>query len=177
METTMMSPRPAYFRREPPSTLMHLTMRAPELSAISRFVVTWIMGLLLHRARDQPGHEPALVTRDRPVLLDLNAIADLVLVRLVVRLVAITHADVLLVDRIRCVPEDLDRDGLVHLVAGDPADELPAEAVLFPRRRRRRRGVRLADRDRRGGRGRSRDRRGLCGLGLRCLLLLRRGGG
>ena len=40
METTMMSPSPAYFRREPPSTLMHLTTRAPELSATSRWVVT-----------------------------------------------------------------------------------------------------------------------------------------
>src|SRR5262245_17852808 len=110
METTMMSPRPAYFRREPPSTLMHLTMRAPELSAISRLVVTWIMGLLLHRARDQAGDEPALVVRDRPVLLDLDAIADLVPVRLVVRLVAVPAANVLFVDRIRGVPDDLDGD-------------------------------------------------------------------
>src|SRR5690242_17009704 len=80
METTMMSPRPAYLRREPPSTLMHLTMRAPELSATSRCVVTWIMGLLLHRARDEARYQPALVARDGAVLLDLDAVADLELV-------------------------------------------------------------------------------------------------
>src|SRR5258707_15644623 len=38
IETTMMSPTEAYFRFEPPSTLMHMTRRAPELSATSRFV-------------------------------------------------------------------------------------------------------------------------------------------
>src|SRR5690606_711769 len=38
IDTTMMSPTEAYFRFEPPSTLMHMTRRAPELSATSRFV-------------------------------------------------------------------------------------------------------------------------------------------
>src|SRR5690606_38662299 len=38
IETTMMSPTEAYFRLDPPSTLMHMTRRAPELSATSRFV-------------------------------------------------------------------------------------------------------------------------------------------
>ena len=38
METTMMSPTEAYLRFEPPSTLMHITRRAPELSATSRLV-------------------------------------------------------------------------------------------------------------------------------------------
>jgi hypothetical protein len=28
----------------PPSTLMHMTRRAPELSATSKFVCIWIMG-------------------------------------------------------------------------------------------------------------------------------------
>src|SRR5262249_21903048 len=37
-ETTMTSPMVAYFRLEPPSTLMHMTRRAPELSATSRLV-------------------------------------------------------------------------------------------------------------------------------------------
>src|SRR5690349_5292678 len=101
----MTSPRAAYLRREPPSTLMHLTRRAPELSATSRWVVTWIMALLLHRAGDELGHEPALVARDRAVLLDLDAVAGLVLVGLVVRLVAVAHADVLLVDRVERVAD------------------------------------------------------------------------
>src|SRR5437660_5872394 len=38
IETTMTSPTVAYFRFEPPSTLMHMTRRAPELSATSRLV-------------------------------------------------------------------------------------------------------------------------------------------
>src|SRR5690606_6011979 len=38
IDTTMMSPTEAYFRLEPPSTLMHMTRRAPELSATSRLV-------------------------------------------------------------------------------------------------------------------------------------------
>src|SRR5215207_5387114 len=46
-DTTMMSPTPAYFRFEPPRTLMHMTRRAPELSATSRFVCIWIMALIL----------------------------------------------------------------------------------------------------------------------------------
>src|SRR5262249_9875394 len=133
METTMMSPRPAYLRRDPPSTLMHFTMRAPELSATSRWVVTWIMGLLLHRARHEARHEPALVARDRAVLLDLDAVVDLVLVGLVVRFVLVARADVFLVDRIERATDDLDHDGLVHLAARHAADELAAEAVLIRR--------------------------------------------
>src|SRR3569623_1783131 len=36
IDTTMMSPTVAYRRLDPPSTLMHMTRRAPELSATSR---------------------------------------------------------------------------------------------------------------------------------------------
>src|SRR6185437_8012007 len=42
-ETTMTSPTVAVLRLEPPSTLMHWTRRAPELSATSRLVCIWIM--------------------------------------------------------------------------------------------------------------------------------------
>src|SRR5580693_8301729 len=38
IDTTIMSPSVAYRRLEPPSTLMHMTRRAPELSATSRLV-------------------------------------------------------------------------------------------------------------------------------------------
>src|ERR1700730_7748801 len=44
-ETTITSPMVAYLRLEPPSTLMHMTRRAPELSATSRLVCIWIMML------------------------------------------------------------------------------------------------------------------------------------
>src|ERR1700732_593603 len=43
-DTTMTSPMVAYLRLLPPSTLMHMTRRAPELSATSRLVCIWIMG-------------------------------------------------------------------------------------------------------------------------------------
>src|SRR5882724_10429153 len=46
IETTMTSPIVAYLRLEPPSTLMHMTRRAPELSATSRLVCIWIMRCL-----------------------------------------------------------------------------------------------------------------------------------
>src|SRR4029453_2128481 len=46
-ETTMMSPMLAYFRFEPPSTLMQNTFLAPELSATSSTLVIWIMVDLL----------------------------------------------------------------------------------------------------------------------------------
>src|SRR6202165_6087784 len=42
-DTTMTSPMVAYFRLEPPSTLMHMTLRAPELSATSSLVCIWII--------------------------------------------------------------------------------------------------------------------------------------
>src|SRR6202040_1087143 len=46
-DTTMTSPMVAYLRFEPPSTLMHMTRRAPELSATSRLVCIWIIGALV----------------------------------------------------------------------------------------------------------------------------------
>src|SRR5688572_13118422 len=42
-ETTMMSPTPAKRRFDPPSTLMHWTRLAPELSATSRLDCIWII--------------------------------------------------------------------------------------------------------------------------------------
>src|SRR6267378_3093258 len=42
-DTTITSPMVAYFRLEPPSTLMHMTLRAPELSATSSLVCIWII--------------------------------------------------------------------------------------------------------------------------------------
>src|SRR5450759_394673 len=84
-ETTMTSPMVAYLRFEPPSTLMHMTRRAPELFATSRLVCIWIMtrlsffvcaaslrawrllNFLLLFALD---HRPALELGYRLVLLD-----------------------------------------------------------------------------------------------------------
>src|ERR1700685_3309143 len=95
-ETTITSPMVAYFRLEPPSTLMHMTRRAPELSATSRLVCIWIMSLhsqffrrgsrsndrLLFLALD---HFPPFQLRQRPALLDPHHVAHRELVLLVVR--------------------------------------------------------------------------------------------
>src|SRR5262249_29606295 len=53
-ETTITSPMVAYLRLEPPRTLMHITRRAPELSATSRLVCIWIITLssFCRRARN-----------------------------------------------------------------------------------------------------------------------------
>src|SRR5579872_1399545 len=94
-ETTMTSPMVAYLRLEPPSTLMHMTRRAPELSATSRLVCIWFMlvhsqlfrraarlhDFLLLLALD---HFPALELRQRASLLDPDQVAHRELVLLVV---------------------------------------------------------------------------------------------
>src|ERR1700691_3532496 len=93
-ETTMTAPMVAYLRLEPPSTLMHMTRRAPELSATSRLVCIWIMGyptrsipvasslrrLFLFAAH----HRPALELGDGAMLFDPHHVADLELVLFVV---------------------------------------------------------------------------------------------
>src|SRR5437660_5250116 len=53
-DTTITSPIVAYLRLEPPSTLMHMTRRAPELSATSRLVCIWIMATSASSRRAPP---------------------------------------------------------------------------------------------------------------------------
>ncbi len=96
-----MSPRPAYLA---PRAAEHLDA----LDDAGAGVVGYLEvgrdldhGYSSTATRDEARHQPALVARDGTVLLDLDAIADLVLVRLVVRLVAVARADVFLVDRDR----------------------------------------------------------------------------
>src|SRR4051795_7966291 len=87
-DTIITSPIVAVFRFEPPSTLMHWTRRAPELSATSRLVCIWIIGSASGRRGGALGHDdPALALRDRLALLDAHGVARLELVGLVVRCV------------------------------------------------------------------------------------------
>src|SRR5687768_3680406 len=104
---------------------MHWTRRAPELSATSRTVRIWIMASsFLHELLDEADDGEALVARDRSVLLDLDLVADLVLIGLVVRLVAAARADVLAVERVAARRDALDHDGLLHLRLDDLAGHL-----------------------------------------------------
>src|SRR5216684_3313699 len=107
-ETTITSPTVAYLRLEPPSTLMHMTRRAPELSATSRLVCIWIIGRLsVPPARRQArslqapslalllalDHDPALELGNRPMLLDLDQVADRIFVVLVMGVIFLGAAD------------------------------------------------------------------------------------
>src|SRR6478609_502637 len=127
METTITSPTVAKRRREPPSTLMHWTRLAPELSATSRKDCVWIISdQPLCWTRDQAADDEALLGRERTMLFDLHAITSLVLVGLVVRLVLLTDTHVLLVHVVALEAHHLDHHRLVHLVARDATDELAA---------------------------------------------------
>src|SRR5580704_1248870 len=110
---------------------MHCTRLAPELSATSSIVRIWIMArLLLHEFLDEARDYEALVSADGAVLLDLDLVARLELVLLVVGLVAAARADVLAVERVATVADHLDDDRLLHLRTHDLADHLASEAVL-----------------------------------------------
>src|SRR5688500_9956024 len=109
----------------------------------------------LHELLDEARDDEALVAGDRSVLLDLDFVADLVLVGLVVRLVAGARANVLAVERVTRGRHALDDDGLHHLRLDDLADHLAAEAVTLAGRGKRTRALR---RRRNGGGRRDRQR-------------------
>src|ERR1700681_4660996 len=69
IETTIVSPIVAYFRFEPPSTLMHMTRRAPELSATSRLLCIWIMASTLFLARAEKPERAHFQTSSARLLL------------------------------------------------------------------------------------------------------------
>src|SRR5688500_14398423 len=82
-ETTMVSPTEAYLRCEPPSTLMHMTRRAPELSATSRLDCIWIMALVPSRSKrprltaDQTLVLYACGTRVQRLFFDIGAVSSI----------------------------------------------------------------------------------------------------
>src|SRR5579863_2291787 len=117
----MTSPTVAYRRRVPPSTLMHISVRAPLLSAALSIVRSWIMAARssLARALDDREQAPGFAARERPARPDRHRIALPGLVVLIMRQQLGRAADVLAVGRMADHPLDLDRDGLVHLVADD----------------------------------------------------------
>src|SRR5690606_3917043 len=101
-----------------PSTRMHWIVRAPELSATSRYVSCWIIagGPLGARLLDQARHDPALALADRTAGRDLDDVAHAVLVGLVVGQVPLRDGNDLAVERVLEAPLDVDGHGLVGLV-------------------------------------------------------------
>src|SRR5262245_59735849 len=109
---------------------MHMTRRAPELSATSRLVCIWIMvpsslgclrashDLLLLLALD---HLPALELRERPAFLDPDDIAHRELVLLVMGVIFLRASNSLLHDRMGEAALDAHNHRLVLLVAHDDA--------------------------------------------------------
>src|SRR5262245_31127692 len=126
---------------------MHISRRAPLLSAASSIVCIWIMAALLQhssarrgaafggRARDDFHEPPALVTRERPALLDDDGVALAAVVVLVVRHDLARAAHVLAVDRVRDAALDRHRNGLLHLAAHDLARKRALQLRLFGHRR------------------------------------------
>src|SRR5688500_12356852 len=113
-------------------TRMQRISRAPVLSATRSLDSCWIT--VLPRKSlcdlDDLGQAPVLRLRDRARLDDLDDVADLGRVLLVVRLEALRAADDLLVARVGLDRVDLDHDRLVALVRNDGAEPLLAAAEL-----------------------------------------------
>src|SRR5256714_3885062 len=111
---------------------MQATFFAPELSATSRTVVIWIMGLDLHLplvfrslgfGLDQDlRHAPALLLRHRARLDDPHLVARLGRLVLVVALVLLLRGHVLAVLAVLGAALDLHHHRLRHLVGEDGAD-------------------------------------------------------
>src|SRR4029453_15550250 len=122
-ETTIVSPLEGYFRFEPPSTLMHWTRLAPELSATSRLVCICIMAFALNlewplrRRLLARQHRPPLLLGDRRTLLDPHYFAHLELVLLVMGVIVLAPAHGLLQHGVGEGPFGADPPGLVVLVA------------------------------------------------------------
>src|SRR5262245_43906389 len=114
-------------------TLMHISSRAPELSAACKRVLSWIMAPALRsfrrRALDHAHQGPRLVPRKRAALRDRDGVALAALVPLVVCEQLRRAAHVLAVGRVLDQPLDRHGDGLVHLVADDGAGQRLAGLV------------------------------------------------
>src|ERR1700743_1075068 len=96
-DTTITSPIAAKRRLEPPSTLMHITRLAPELSATSRLVCIWIMASCSNAADDFPAFQLGL----RRAFLNVDEFAFLEGVGFVVGVKARRAAHGLLQNRVQ----------------------------------------------------------------------------
>src|SRR5215813_11863357 len=133
---------------------MHMTRRAPELSATSRLVCIWFMmlssPLLLRKKRllrplrflrSSRSHDlllvaldhfPALEPRQRPALLDSDDVTHRELVLLIVGVVFLRPPNGLLQDRMGEAALDAHHHRLVLLVAHDDALEHTLRHLAIP---------------------------------------------
>src|SRR5262245_57705919 len=106
-------------------TLMHISSRAPELSAACSLLLSWIICApsFRRRALDDAHQGPGLVPRKRAALRDRDGVALAALVLLVVREQLRRAAHGLAVGRVLDQPLDRHGDRLVHLAADDRAGQ------------------------------------------------------
>src|SRR5271170_3617454 len=103
---------------------MHMTRRAPELSATSRLVCIWIMVQTFRKLCRSLGKDfPGLQLGLRRALDDPSDFAFLVDIALIVGVVLLGPAHGLLHHRVQKGPFDLHHHGLVALVGDDHAFE------------------------------------------------------
>src|SRR5437588_13047479 len=86
---------------------------------------------LRRRLGHDPDQPPVLILRQRPRLHDLDGVADVRLVLLVVDVADGAALDVLAVALVLNQARNLDAASLLHLVAGDDAGFDPAFAARF----------------------------------------------
>src|SRR5262249_41610908 len=131
-----MSPMLAYRRRVPPSTLMHSTSRAPELSATRSRLSCWIIGLFdsfacSSRSFEHLDDAPVLQLRQGAGFGQADTIALVRVVGLVVRVQVTRALHRLAVTRVAHAVDDRDDDCLVHLGGNhDPFADLPLRRAL-----------------------------------------------
>src|SRR5436305_8332728 len=125
----MTSPRWPYCPADPPRRWMQDIFFAAELSATSRTVPIWIMATLLLRPLQNLADSPALGLRQRTGRDDLDHVADLATVVLVVSVELGRPLHVPVIEPVGGRVLDRHDDGLVHLLGDHPADlHLPPAA-------------------------------------------------
>src|SRR5580704_18806433 len=144
-EAVTMSPSPAFNPASPPIGRMHISLRAPELSAtVSQvriiIIISAPLSFLLggRFLRQHFFQSPALEARKRAGGNDAYGVPLLGLALLVVGIEFLGNADHAAVLRVLHEPLHFDHDGLGHLGAGNLADEFGFLAALGAGRRWRR---------------------------------------
>src|SRR5262245_8447925 len=123
IDTTISSPTDAYLRRVPPNTRTQRTRRAPELSATSRMVSTWIIFCSFpspHHCRfDDSLYAPAFFPTEGSRFHDRHLIPCATAIVRIMGFVFLPLTHVLFVDGVLDQPLDEYDDGPIHFIADD----------------------------------------------------------